>query len=183
MPKNISDEEKEVCLKIKKIREKAGLKQYQFADKLGISPGTLSDIESCKSAPKLKTLISVCRTILMLGYDIQYLFTENISVESIQQPAGNSVPARAAPMGTQLTKEQKELLSYFDKMDDIAKGRLLEKAETFAIERKKKVGRITPKDTEISKEFVLLPYASDEALAIPKEEILKNTRRPEEILH
>lgn len=75
MNANLSKEEKEVCNRIKQIRKQIGMKQYQFANEIGISPGTLSEIESCKSAPKLSTIISVCRIFSEMGYSIEYLLT------------------------------------------------------------------------------------------------------------
>ena len=46
---------------IKELRQKNNYTQKSFSEKIGISQGALSDIESGKSKPALDTVIAICK--------------------------------------------------------------------------------------------------------------------------
>ncbi len=55
--------------RIKLYRLKAGYSQSEFAKKIGISQGTLSDIEASKTLPSIKTIVSIVKNFRELNCD------------------------------------------------------------------------------------------------------------------
>lgn len=62
MARNHQMQEYGVGERIKVYREIIGLKGYQFAEQIGISQGSLSDIENNNALPSADTLIRIHRT-------------------------------------------------------------------------------------------------------------------------
>lgn len=50
-----------IGMRIKKIRKENNMKQLDFSKRIGISQGTLSEIENGKFKPSIDTLISICK--------------------------------------------------------------------------------------------------------------------------
>lgn len=53
---------------IKQLRKTHNLSQTNFANKIGVSQGSLSDLESGKSKPAIETVISIC-TVFGCSYE------------------------------------------------------------------------------------------------------------------
>ncbi|MEK5282616.1 MULTISPECIES: helix-turn-helix domain-containing protein [Paenibacillus] len=53
---------------IKRLRKIHDLNQTDFANKIGVSQGSLSDLESGKSRPAIETVISIC-TVFGCSYE------------------------------------------------------------------------------------------------------------------
>ncbi|MEK3717416.1 helix-turn-helix domain-containing protein [Paenibacillus sp. FSL R7-0333] len=53
---------------IKQLRKINNLSQTNFANKIGVSQGSLSDLESGKSKPAIETVISIC-TVFGCSYE------------------------------------------------------------------------------------------------------------------
>lgn len=64
--------------RLKAIRLNMGLNQKEFADKIGISPVTLSHYENDKREPDLKKLASIC-TILSVSSDYMLGLSDSTS--------------------------------------------------------------------------------------------------------
>jgi transcriptional regulator with XRE-family HTH domain len=58
--------------RLKYIRNQNSLNQIEFAQKIGVSQGTLSDLEKDKCKPSVDTLISLR---VNLGVDVNWLIT------------------------------------------------------------------------------------------------------------
>lgn len=52
--------------RIKLLRKSRKLNQMEFAEAIGISQGTLSDIENDRSKPSIDTIISIHNTFVVL---------------------------------------------------------------------------------------------------------------------
>ncbi len=53
----------EIGSRIRRLRTLNGMTQKEFAKMVGISQGTLSDIESAKTLPSVETIISIVRSV------------------------------------------------------------------------------------------------------------------------
>ena len=68
--------------KIKAAREKFNLTQFELAEKIGISPNFLGDIERGKKLPSLNVLITISNT---LKISLDSLFSESLS-NTLEEP-------------------------------------------------------------------------------------------------
>ncbi|MNC04803.1 Antitoxin PezA [compost metagenome] len=59
---------------IKRLRKLHDLNQTEFANRIGVSQGSLSDLESGKSKPAIETVISIC-SVFACSYE--WLLTGN----------------------------------------------------------------------------------------------------------
>jgi DNA-binding XRE family transcriptional regulator len=79
---------------------KGELTQQQLADRAGINPSTLSDIETQKTNPSALTALAIAR---VLGVTVEDLFlpagTDGLSVDSAA-PAGSTAPRSPALVST-----------------------------------------------------------------------------------
>ena len=74
----------ELGMKIKLLRQQAGLSQEKLAEKVGVDPKQISRIEGGKSAPSLDTLESLARSLQVEMKDLldfQHLLAEE-SIEN-----------------------------------------------------------------------------------------------------
>ncbi|WP_052380335.1 helix-turn-helix domain-containing protein [Paenibacillus camerounensis] len=63
-----------VGINIKQLRRLHNLNQTEFAKKIGISQGSLSDLEAGNSKPAIETVISICT---IFGCSYEWLLTGN----------------------------------------------------------------------------------------------------------
>ncbi len=68
--------------KIKAAREKFKFTQFELAEKIGISPNFLGDIERGKKLPSLNVLITISNT---LKISLDSLFSESLS-NTLEEP-------------------------------------------------------------------------------------------------
>ena len=68
MSRKISIDDKIICERIKDLRSELKITGSEFANKIGISQGYLSDIENANSSPK-KTLLLAISYIYNINYD------------------------------------------------------------------------------------------------------------------
>lgn len=69
---------------IRELRKKKGIKQGDFAEKIGISSTSLSHIETNQTRPKKSTLEAICKE-LEIPYHLLYL----LSLNEEDVPEGN----------------------------------------------------------------------------------------------
>ena len=60
----------QIGLRIKQCREKQGYTQQQFADKIGITPNYLSDMERGKKFPSIDTLVDIINALNVSADDV-----------------------------------------------------------------------------------------------------------------
>ncbi len=78
--------------KIREIRRKSELTQEQFAEKIGIEPPSLSNIENGKSFPSMQTVLKIMEEFDVLpqeffdnGYYADEVFIENRIIETLKK--------------------------------------------------------------------------------------------------
>ena len=78
--------------KIREIRRKSELTQEQFAEKIGIEPPSLSNIENGKSFPSMQTVLKIMEEFDVLpqeffdnGYYADEEFIENRIIETLKK--------------------------------------------------------------------------------------------------
>jgi transcriptional regulator with XRE-family HTH domain len=64
--------------KVRELREKNGLRQFELAKKAKISKGYMSDIESGRTTPSIKTLMKLA---IALEVSCRYLLDEKETTE------------------------------------------------------------------------------------------------------
>lgn len=90
-------ETEDIGLKIQRLRLKKGYNQNQLANKAGISPTYIRDLEAGRKNPTVQYLGYICNA---MGITLQHFFTEESTLE-------NQDTIR------QLTAHQQELLNAF----------------------------------------------------------------------
>ena len=68
----ITQNDKRLGDQIQRLRKKTGLKQYEVAEKVGVSPKYIQYVEAATRKPSLKTLYKIAR---VLDVKVQELFT------------------------------------------------------------------------------------------------------------
>jgi transcriptional regulator with XRE-family HTH domain len=95
--------------RIKELRKLHGLNQIEFSEKIGISQGHLSEIESGKLLPSLETVIKMGEQFKL---DIAWLIHNET----------NYIVA-------QLSKDEERLVNLYRQLQDIAKDEVLDLIE------------------------------------------------------
>ena len=75
------------ALKLKKVREEAGMSQKDFAEKIGIGPVTMNRLEKGNQSPDASLLIELRK---LFGIDLNWILSEDSSSDSIN--ASRSLP-------------------------------------------------------------------------------------------
>ena len=88
-------------LKIAKARDKLGLSQYSFADKIGISRNSLREIENGNTLPRMQTIAAICQ---ITGLKSDDLIQTNASEKS--PPASSTVSEEIPPLPSNPEKRQ-----------------------------------------------------------------------------
>jgi len=73
-------EEKDLGLRIKKLRESQKMTQQEFSEKIEISRSMLSQIEAGKSSPTFNTLLNIMRAF---KGDANYFFDEDVDLQNV----------------------------------------------------------------------------------------------------
>lgn len=90
--KIFEEQKKNIGLRIRNLRESLGMKQGPFAKMIGISQGTLSNIESCQTIPSSGTVASI--VIAVKDVDAVWLLTGEKSIRTEQyQDSRNNIHA------------------------------------------------------------------------------------------
>ena len=88
-------DENDISCRIKRIRKILGLKQKEFAEKLDVSPPSLSEIESGKYNPAIDVLIKLVKeykvnsSYLLLGEGGMFVETDTLLFTQIEKFAVN----------------------------------------------------------------------------------------------
>lgn len=98
--------------------------QKDFAKRLGISPGSLSDLIKNNTSPSAETIYSLCRILFDTPDKLIWLLIgESSTTKSSSEPA------------IHLTAEAKQLVSIFDQLSIINQAKVIERSETLLSEQ------------------------------------------------
>lgn len=99
-----------------KLRSEAGLKQEEMAQKLGVSKSTIGMWETGKRLPSPESYEQVAD---YFNVDIDYLYGRS----EIRQRVNYNVPAKYTD--AELRKDERELLSYYNQLNDTGKAKAI----------------------------------------------------------
>lgn len=105
-----------------KLRSEAGLKQEEMAQKLGVSKSTIGMWETGKRLPSPELYEQVAD---YFNVDIDYLYGRSEIRQRVHYDQDGTAYVPVKYTGAELRKDEKELLSYYNQLNDTGKAKAL----------------------------------------------------------